>query len=181
MFQAIEDDQVMIIMQTKEQQELLQKHGKFITIDATHKTTRYPHQLVTVQVVDPNNHGQCTAWCLTTSENETNLKVFAAVLRNKGDVAMETMMSDDTNAAFNAFKLSFPTLQHHYLCQWHIQQRWRRATKGATAGSKSGYMDESTPGMQCLVQPARLSSLGNTMGLTLHIFGLFYFLTFIYF
>ena len=60
---------------------------------------------------------------------------------------METMMSDDTNAAFNGFKLSFPTLINHYLCQWHIQQRWMRATKGATAGSKSGKMGKSTQGM----------------------------------
>ena len=147
MFEAIDEDDVMIIMQTQEQRELLQQHGRFITIDATHKTTRYPHQLVTVQVVDPNNHGQCAAWCLTTSECEKNITVFAAVLRNGGDVHMETMMSDDTNAAFNGFQLSFPTLKTHYLCQWHIQQRWRKATKGSTPGSKSGKMSKSPPGM----------------------------------
>ena len=110
---------------------------------------RYKNQLVSALVIDKDNHGKCVAFCLTSSECERTLLVFAHVLRQKGDdVGMEIMMSDDTMSAWNAFAKVFPTLKDHYLCQFHIQQAWRRATVGASAGSKSGYMDKSTASTQ---------------------------------
>ena len=125
---------------------MLAQYGKLVTIDATHKTTQYDkHQLVTIMVVDSDNHGICVGWMLCSSESGRTMKVFASVLRKLcGNIQMEILLTDDTNAGWNAFKEIFGSLEMHFLCNWHLKQNWRKATKGNTSASTSGKMDGCT-------------------------------------
>ena len=57
-FQCVEEKDFLLALQTQFQKEMFEKYAqKLICVDATHGTTAYDFQLVTVLVTDDYNEG----------------------------------------------------------------------------------------------------------------------------
>ena len=104
------------------------KHAqKLICVDATHGTTAYHFQLVTVLVTDDYNEGVPVAWLISNKETTDALKIFFSSLRERcGEVQTETFMSDDTDAYYNTWVSTFSRPDRKLLCRWHVDRSWQR-------------------------------------------------------
>lgn len=67
---------------------MFEKHAnKLKCVDATHGTTAYDFQLVTVLVIDDYNEGIPVAWLISNKETTDILKAFFSSLRERcGDI-----------------------------------------------------------------------------------------------
>ena len=99
-FNGVEEKDFLLALQTQFQKEMFEKHAqKLICVDATHGTTAYDFQLVTVLVIDDYNEGISVAWLISNKETTDALKIFFSSLRERcGKVQTETFMSDDADA-----------------------------------------------------------------------------------
>ena len=91
-------------IQTEFQKEMLNEYGsRLICIDATHGTTAYDFQLITVLVIDDFNQGIPVAWMISNKKSTDSLQVFFQSLRERcQDVITQFFMSVDADAYHNA-------------------------------------------------------------------------------
>ena len=115
-------------IQTEFQKHMFQKYAhKVICADATHGTTAYDFQLITVMVADDYDEGIPVAWLISNRESENVLKHFFTSIRERcGEVKTDVFMSDDANAYYNAWAATFPQPSKKLLCSWHVDRSWRR-------------------------------------------------------
>lgn len=101
-YNGVEEKDFLLGFQTQFQKEMFEEHAnKLICVDATHGTTAYDFQLVTVLVVDDYNEGIPVAWLISNKETTDALKVFFSSLRERcGDIRTEIFMSDDAEAYY---------------------------------------------------------------------------------
>lgn len=94
------------------QKEMFSKYtSKLIFVDATHGTTAYDFQLITVLVTDNFEEGVPVAWMIRNKESTDTLRVFFKSLRERcGDLTTEFSMSDDADAYYNAWCRLFQDL-----------------------------------------------------------------------
>ena len=99
-FNGVEEKDSLLALQTQFQKEMFEKHAqKSICVDATHGTTAYDFQLVTVLVTDDYKEVIPVGWLISNKETTDALKIFFSSLRERcGKVQTETFMSDDADA-----------------------------------------------------------------------------------
>ena len=126
-FNGVEEKDFLLALQTQFQKEMFEKHAqKLICVDATHVTTAYDFQLVTVLVTDDYDEGTLVAWLISNKETTDALKISFSSLRERcGEVQTETFMSDDTDAYYNAWVSTFSRPDWKLLCSWHVDRSWR--------------------------------------------------------
>ena len=126
-FNGVEEKDFLLALQTQFQKEMFEKHAqKLICVDATHVTTAYDFQLVTVLVTDDYDEGILVAWLISNKETTDALKISFSSLRERcGEVQTETFMSDDTDAYYNAWVSTFSRPDWKLLCSWHVDRSWR--------------------------------------------------------
>ena len=115
-------------MQTEFQKEMFNKDGsKLICVDATHGSTAYDFQLITVLVIDDFNEGIPVAWIISNKESTDSLRVFFQSLRERcRDVITQFFMSDDADAYHNAWCSAFSRPDRKLLCSWHMDRSWHQ-------------------------------------------------------
>ena len=102
-YKDIEENDFLLGLQTQFQKEMFETHAsKLICVDATHGTTTYDFQLVTVLVIDGYNEGISVAWLISNKETTDALTVFFRLRIRCGDIQTEIFMSDDDDAYYNA-------------------------------------------------------------------------------
>lgn len=100
---------------------------KLICVDATHGTTAYDFQLITVLLIDDYDEGIPVAWLISNREPPDVLRVFFRSIRERcSDVKTEIFMSDDAEAYHNAWVSVFARPDKKLLCSWHVDRSWRR-------------------------------------------------------
>jgi hypothetical protein len=81
-----------------------------------------------VLIQHTKQQGYPTAWCLSTSENESVLNVFFLEMRKKtGQLQPNWMMTDDANQFYNSWKFAYGGDPNKLLCIWHIDRAWKKA------------------------------------------------------
>ena len=105
---AVEKNNFLLGLQTEFQKEMFVKYAqKLVCVDATHGTTSYDFQLITVLVIADYDEGIPVGWLISNRETADVLRVFFASIQNKcGDVRMEIFMSDkdQTEEVYAALK-----------------------------------------------------------------------------
>ncbi|KAH7944952.1 hypothetical protein HPB49_002782 [Dermacentor silvarum] len=110
----LKDDDFMLVLMTKPQQELLQKLGS------------YDFQLVTLLCVDEYGTGFPVAFCITSRVDKQGMEVFFKALRQRtGQITTKAFMSDDAPAFYNAWKAVMGSADRQLLCAWHVDKNWR--------------------------------------------------------
>ena len=122
---GVEKNDFLLGLQTEFQKEMFVKYAqKLVCVDATHGTTAYDFQLITVLVIDDYDEGIPVAWLISNRETADVLRVFFTSIRNKcGDVRTEIFMSDDAEAYHNASVSAFARPDKKLLCSWHVDRR----------------------------------------------------------
>ena len=125
-FQCVEEKDFLLALQTQFQKEMFEKHAqKLICVDATHVTTAYDFQLVTVLVTDDYKEVIPVGWLISNKETTDALKIFFSSLQECcSEVQTETFMSDDTDAYYNALVSTFSRPDQKLLCSWHVDRSW---------------------------------------------------------
>ena len=127
-FNGVEEKDFLLALQTQFQKEMFEKHAqKLLCVDATHGTTAYDFQLVTVLVIDDYNEGIPVAWLISNKETTDAFKIFSSCLRGRcGEIQRETFMSDDADAYYNSWVSTCSRPDRKLLCSWHVDRSWRR-------------------------------------------------------
>ena len=70
--------------------------NRFVSIDATHSTTKYGFKLITLMVKDESGRGVPVAHCISAKEDTNALYVFFKELRKKcGQIIVDYVLTDD--------------------------------------------------------------------------------------
>ena len=81
------------------QRETLQRclpFNNFVSIDATHSTTKYGLKIITAMIKDESGRGVPFAWCVSGKEDTNALFVFFKELRKKsGQILVDYVLTDD--------------------------------------------------------------------------------------
>ena len=127
-YNCVEEKDFLFGFQTQFQKEMFETHGnKLICVDATHGTSAYDFQLVTVLVLDDHNEGIPVQWLISNKETTNVLKIFFSSLRERcGDMPTEIFMTDDAEAYYNAWISAFSRPDRKLLCSWHVGRSWRQ-------------------------------------------------------
>ena len=125
---GVEKNDFLLGLQTEFRKEMFVKYAhKLVCVNATHGTTAYDFQLITVLVIDDYDEGIPVAWLISNRETADVLRVFFSSIRNKcGDVRTEIFMSDDAKAYHNAWISAFARPDKKLLCSWHVDRSWCR-------------------------------------------------------
>ena len=108
-------------LKTRKQFNMLIKHGKIVCIDSTHERNQYESPLVTLVVADEFNKGCPVGFFLSNHGDKLSLKLFLEERkRYPEDLMINNVMTDDDNNGWNAFINVFESVEHHFLCKWHI-------------------------------------------------------------
>uniref|UniRef100_A0A914UTY1 C2H2-type domain-containing protein n=1 Tax=Plectus sambesii TaxID=2011161 RepID=A0A914UTY1_9BILA len=123
------DDKFALGLQTTGQRRLLDELGSnVISIDTTHKTTRYKYLLCTLMVLDEAGGGQPAAEFFIESESESDLiPLFEALKVRHPSLNPAYFMSDCASAFWNAWQKVFggPEMRtKRIMCDWHIWRAW---------------------------------------------------------
>ena len=83
----------------------MKKYGtKAILMDATHGTTQYDFQLISIVVIDDYEEGLPVAWAVSNREDVTFLVQFLKAVRTQvGQCQTDYFMSDCAKQYFNAW------------------------------------------------------------------------------
>ena len=108
----------------------MKRYGtKAILMDATHGTTQYDFQLISIVVIDDYGEGLPVAWAISNREDVTLLVQFLkAVHAQVGRCETDYFMSDCAEQYFNAWCSVFGCENTKtLLCIWHVDRAWRFA------------------------------------------------------
>ena len=97
-------------------------------MDATHNTTQYDFQLITIFVVDEYGAGLPVAWAISNREDTTLLTEFLRCVHTRvGNMQPTYFISDCAEQYYNAWcgVLGGNNMQK-LLCIWHIDCTWRK-------------------------------------------------------
>ena len=135
----LQQDDILVCIQTEFQLDMLQKFGNnVICMDATHGTNQYNFILITVLVLDELGEGIPVAWAISNRETELSLAIFLESVQMKAsNIKPLIFMSDDAVQYWSAWKSVYGTNStKKLLCSWHVDRSWRNAL--------TRYIDESS-------------------------------------
>jgi len=116
----------LLVMQSKEQAEMMRENSRLIFVDGTHGLTGYGYHLLSIVVVDRHGKGLVVAEAISSRDNHRTWELLATHLRQPGlSSNPEVMMADDTNAAWNGLRRVWKSLKYKLLCHWHIMKNVR--------------------------------------------------------
>ena len=119
---GVEKNDFLLGFQTEFQKEMF----KLIFVDATHGTTAYDFQLITVLIIDDYDEGIPVAWLVSKKDSADVLRVFFSSLRDRCRVVKtETFMNGDVEAYHNAWSSVFARPDKKLLCSWNVDRSWR--------------------------------------------------------
>lgn len=122
-------DDFLLALQTEFQRDTMKQYGnEVIMMDATHGTTQYNFQLITMFVIDDHGAGLPVAWAISNREDTTLLTEFLkAVHARVGDIQPTYFMSDCAEQYFSSWCGVFGrNVTQKLLCIWHIDRAWRK-------------------------------------------------------
>lgn len=127
-YPELKEDDIIIIIMTPYQKEMLQKFGKnVIAIDGTHGMNTYGFLLHTILVVDNYREGMPTCFALTNRNDETGIVVFLKEIKElMGTMKIRTLISDMQETYFNAWLRVMDPPEFRLYCTWHVHEAWRR-------------------------------------------------------
>ena len=98
-FQEIKDADFVVCIMSQFQRETLQQClelTRYLSIDATHSTTKYGFKLITILVKDKTDRGVPVAHCISAKEDTNALYVFFKELRKQlGQIVVDYVLTDD--------------------------------------------------------------------------------------
>ena len=104
-------DDFLLVLQTREQAEMMKENSRLICVDATHGLTGYGYYLMSVVVVDRHGAGLVVGEAISSRENHRTWELMARHFRRPSlESNPEVMMSDDTNSAWNGFSRVWSSL-----------------------------------------------------------------------
>lgn len=121
----------LLCLQTEFQCDALEKYGNnVVCMDATHGTTSYNFQLITILVMDEYEEGIPVAWAISNREDAMVLTQFLTAVKSrlKETIEPKYLMTDDAQQYFTAWTAAFGS-QHtkKLLCSWHVDRAWRKS------------------------------------------------------
>lgn len=124
----LNDEDILLIISTPFQKEMLKKFGNdIVCTDSTHGMNQYDFHLTTLVVVDEYGSGVPGAFCISNKKNAEVFKVCYEKLREKiGTLTPNVFMTDDDESFYNAWKEVMGKVKHRLLCTWHIDRAWRK-------------------------------------------------------
>ena len=113
-------------LKTRKQCNMFIKHSKIVCIDSTHKRNQYEFPLATLVLADEFNKGYPVGFFISNHGNKLSLRLFLEERKKRylEDLMINTVMTDDDNNGWNAFINVFGSVEHHFLCKWHITKAW---------------------------------------------------------
>ena len=93
----------LLVMQSREQAQMMQENSRLIFVDETHGLTGYGYYLMSIVVADRHGTGLLVGEAITSRENHRTWELFAKNLLPMTRPP-EVMMSDDTNSAWNGLR-----------------------------------------------------------------------------
>ena len=123
-------DDFILALQTEFQRDAMMQYGsKVILMDATHGTTQYDFQLISILVIDDFGEGLPVAWAISNREDVTLLVQFLKAVHTRvGNIETAYFMSDCAEQYYNAWSGVFGTHNtKRLLCIWHVDRAWRTA------------------------------------------------------
>jgi len=97
--------------------------------------------LTTVLVVDEFCTGIPAAFCLSSKIDEDAMKIFFNCMKEKvGLISTTVFMSDDAPSYYNAWQKIMTAAKHHLLCNWHVDNSWRRNLTKIKGIEKRSYV-----------------------------------------
>ena len=123
-------DDFLLVLQSEFQKDAMIRYGnKVVLMDATHGTTQYDFQLISILVIDDHGEGLPVAWAISNREDRAVLVQFLKSIHEKvGDLKPQYFMSDCADQYFNAWCGVFGRNDtRKLLCTWHIDRAWRKA------------------------------------------------------
>ncbi|XP_072384060.1 uncharacterized protein [Diabrotica undecimpunctata] len=125
------EDDIVLILMTQYQIELLKKFGtNIICIDSTHGTNSYDFLLSTLVVVDEYGEGIPVAYLISNKTDTFVMAHFFEIIKTKtGSITPKVFMSDDDAVFYNAWVSVMGLPLHRLLCDWHVDQNWRKQLK----------------------------------------------------
>ena len=121
----IDRNEFLLGIMNEAQQKLLELYNSCIMIDSTHGLNQYGFQLTTVMVHDENHEGLPVATLFSTrTAAETFIPFFTEIQKLVPAMKTSVLMTDDTNAYYNAWQAVFQDNSKHLLCSWHVVRSW---------------------------------------------------------
>ena len=119
-------DLLLIGIQTKEQKEMLLKHGhRVLLIDITDAIITPAHYIVTLKVLDEYNKAYPVAYLISNSRDETVLFYFFHQIKVKiDDFKINAVMTENSCNEYYAFRSVFGEDVKHLLCKWNLHRAW---------------------------------------------------------
>ncbi|XP_047136153.1 uncharacterized protein LOC100212263 isoform X1 [Hydra vulgaris] len=119
-------DLLLIGIQTKEQKEMLLKHGhRILLIDITDAIITPAHYIVTLKVLDEYNKGYPVAYLISNSRDETVLFYFFHQIKIQvADFKINAVMTENSCNEYYAFRSVFGDDVKHLLCKWNLHRAW---------------------------------------------------------
>ncbi|XP_064475703.1 uncharacterized protein LOC135389598 [Ornithodoros turicata] len=197
-----EKDFLLVIMMPPQEQLLKALGTDRLCIDGTHGTTGidklqalhkfltevakgfspcvcvipigFDFELVTLLCVDEFGSGFPCAFCITSRTDYVAMKIFFGAIKERtGILHVNTFMSDDAPAFYNAWKDTMGKADRQLLCTWHVDKNWRENIRKHVKGKEAQeftykalrtLMDEADEGRfqellkafleECATQPA---------------------------
>ncbi|XP_047103518.1 uncharacterized protein LOC124722391 [Schistocerca piceifrons] len=130
------DNDVMIVLMTDLQCQMLQKFGpKTVCVDSTHCTNVYKLLVTTLLVLDEFGSGIPVAFCVSNKENTTVMTQFFTCVKEKADLIKPSVfMSDDTQIFRCAWARVMGLADNNLLCTWHVDRSWRKNLRKVCGG-----------------------------------------------
>ena len=127
---GLSKDDFMLVLIGEPQAVVLKKFcgpHRVVALDSIPGTNCYHFQLTTLMVLDEHGEGFPGAFCYSNKVDEASMTVFLNICRDAiGSVDGAILMTGDTEVYYNAWRNVMGPLAHRLLCEWHVDQAWRK-------------------------------------------------------
>lgn len=124
----LNNDDFLLIIMTTVQEEILKKFStNCLCIDRTHEVNSYGYELITLLALDSLQRGLPCAFLITNTTDEISLSIFFQCLKHKvGELQPKFFMSDVENSFCSSWMAEMGMPQKHFFCTWHVDWCWKK-------------------------------------------------------
>ncbi|XP_065203343.1 uncharacterized protein LOC135833443 [Planococcus citri] len=128
-FGALCNEDMMLVIITDEQREMLRKFGHdIICIDSTFNSEKLKLQLTSVFILDEFEVAFPACYCISNKVDENTITVlFQEIKKLVGVIEAKAFMSDDEPLYYNSWKNVMTEAKNQIVCKWYIDRAWRKS------------------------------------------------------
>lgn len=131
------------VHQTESQQQLLEKYGDMVLIDATYKTTKYALPLFLVVVRTNVGYVPVAEFIIENETSESIKEALEIIKQWNPKWSPKYFMMDYSDQEYQAIHHTFPDTAK-YLCYFHVEQSWMRWTRQSIVINKRKIITKNT-------------------------------------